>query len=236
MKDIIYSCHQPNFLPWIGYFHKIINSDIFILLDNVQYTKNSVANRNKLKGLQGEQFITVPISKRISNSSFFSYNEAVFAQKKWYEKPIKTITQNYSKSKHFEKYKNVIFDILMMDNFCEMNISFIKFIIKEYKIETEILLMSQIDKMDCNKNDLLISIGKYLNANIYLSGNGARSYNDEKKFNENAIKIIYQEFEHPIYNQLYSPFTPFLSILDLLFNEGEKGKYFLLEQNFKAEL
>ncbi|MDH5414101.1 MAG: WbqC family protein, partial [Flavobacteriaceae bacterium] len=86
MDKKVFSCHQPNFLPWVGYFHKIYNSDIFVLLDEVQYPKNSVANRNKIKSAQGDQFITVPITKKINNSSFFTYKEATFAQKNWYEK------------------------------------------------------------------------------------------------------------------------------------------------------
>ena len=150
MKDIIYSCHQPNFFPWIGYFHKIMNSDIFVILDEVQYTKNSVANRNKIKSAQGEQFITVPISKKFNNSSFFTYRQADFAQKNWYIKVIKSIEQSYKKSKYFDQYKDVIFDILKAENFCELNINFIKFILSELDIKTQILLMSEISGLSIN--------------------------------------------------------------------------------------
>lgn len=228
MKNIIYSCHQPNFLPWIGYFHKIYISDIFVLLDNIQYTKNSVANRNKIKGPQGEQFITVPVSKKTNGSSFFSYLDAEIAQERWYEKAIKTIEQNYRKCKYFDKYKNVIFDILKIDNFSNMNISFIKFVLNEFEIKTRIFLLSEMKGIDGKKNELVINIGNYFDANIYLSGNGARVYNDERQFKENNIEIVYQKFNHPEYNQLNtSSFIPFLSIIDLLFNEGKDGVYFL---------
>jgi hypothetical protein len=230
MRDTVFSCHQPNFLPWIGYFHKILNSDIFVLLDQVQYTKNSVANRNKIKSIQGNQFVTIPISKKVNNSSFFSYLDAEIAQERWYEKGIKTIEQNYKKAPYYDEYKDTIFEILRKDKFCDINIAFIKFILLEFEIETKILLMSKLKEISGNKNDLLVSIGNHLNANIYLSGNGARSYNDDDKFKENNILIKYQEFEHPVYSQLHPPFTPFLSVLDLLFNEGKKGKRFFLKQ------
>ena len=231
MDKKVFSCHQPNFLPWVGYFHKIYNSDIFVLLDEVQYPKNSVANRNKIKSAQGDQFITVPITKKINNSSFFTYKEANFAQKNWSEKTIKSIEQSYKKSEYYEAYKDDIFDILKMDNFCDMNIRFIKFVLKEYKIDTEIRLMSEINGLTGKKNDLLIEIGMLLNANVYLSGSGARSYNDEKKFKQNNLIIKYQDFKHPEYKQLYPPFIPFLSIIDLLFNEGNQGRELLQKQN-----
>lgn len=233
MKDIIYSCHQPNFFPWIGYFHKIMSSDIFVILDEVQYSKNSVANRNKIKGVQGEQLITVPISKKINNSSFFSYREAAFAQINWYEKVMKSMEQSYKKAKYFDEYKDVIFDILKVDNFCELNIRFIKFILLEFDIKTQILLMSEISGLSGTKNDLLIEIGTFLNANMYLSGNGARAYNDADKFKDNGISIEYQLFRQPEYHQLYPPFVPFISVIDLLFNEGNRGKHFLKKQEFK---
>lgn len=230
MNDKIFSCHQPNFLPWIGYFHKILNSDTFILLDEVQYTKNSIANRNKIKSISGEQFITIPVSKKVNGSSFFSYLETEIAQENWHIKVTKTIEQNYKKSPFYNEYKEVIFEILKKSNFCDINITFIKFILLEFEIKTEILLLSQLNNISGKKNDLLINIGNHLNANIYLSGNGARDYNEEGKFNQNGIKIIYQKFEHPVYSQLHPPFKPFLSILDLLFNEGKNGKNLLREQ------
>ncbi len=231
MRSIIYSCHQPNFLPWVGYFHKIISSDFFVILDEVQYTKNSVANRNKIKSSQGEQLITVPISKKINNKSFFSYREANFAQDNWYKKIIKSIEQNYKSAEYYDKYKEVIFENLRMDSFVEMNINFIKFIVSEYDIDTKILLMSELNELSGMKNDLIISIGNCLNANVYLSGNGARNYNDPKKFEENGITLKYQEFVPQEYSQLFPPFIPYLSVLDLLFNEGDKGKFFMNKQN-----
>ncbi len=227
MKDIVFSCHQPNFLPWIGYFHKVKNSDIFVILDEVQYPKNSVANRNRIKSVQGGEFITVPIRKKVNNSSFFSYREASFAQEKWFNKVFKSIEQNYRKTEYYNEYKEVIFDLFNIERFYEMNISFIKFILSEFEINTKVLLMSDLEGIYGKKNDLLINIGKHLNANVYLSGIGAKNYNDIEEFEKNDILVNYQKFNHPKYSQLYPPFSPNLSVLDLLFNEGKNGRSFL---------
>ena len=132
--------------------------------------------------MHGEQYITIPISKKANGSSFFSYIDAEIAQRRWYEKIIKTIEQNYRKALYYDQYKDVVFKILKNDDFCTLNITFIKFILKEFEVNTEILLMSELSGVSGKKSDLLISIGNYLEANIYLSGNGAKSYNEVDKF------------------------------------------------------
>ena len=236
MSDIIYSCHQPNFIPWLGYFHKILNSDYFVILDEVQYVKNTIANRNKIKTSSGEQYITVPIAKRVNDSSFFSYKVARIADENWHIKAFKTIEQNYTHSKYFSTYKNEIFEIFKMKDFCEMNICFIQFILQEFEITSKILLMSDLKGISGKKSELLVNIGNALGANIYLSGNGARSYNEADEFEKNDILIRYQKFNHPEYCQLYPPFLPYLSVLDLLFNEGSKGKSFLEKQEFGTSI
>ena len=115
-----------------------------------------------------------------------------------------------------------------MNNFCEMNIEFINYILLKFEIQTKTVLQSELRNLSGTKNELLISVGKSLGASIYLSGNGARSYNEEEKFKNENIFIEYQDFKHPNYSQLFPPFTPYLSIVDLLFNEGTDGaKQFL---------
>ena len=231
MKDIIYSCHQPNFIPWLGYFHKIAHSDVFVILDEVQYTKNSVANRNKIKSINGEQLITIPIIKKVNGSSFFPYSKAIIADSKWYDKFFKTLDQNYNKSPFYNQYKHILFELFMIGNFSEMNIKFIKFILLEFEIKTEIVLLSKLSDISGAKNNLLISIGNSIGANIYLSGIGARSYTKEEEFENKNISVLYQDFKHPKYFQLFSPFTPYLSVLDLLFNEGKDGAKFIVQNN-----
>lgn len=224
MNKKVYSCHQPNFIPWIGFFHKILSSDIFVILDEVQYTKNSVANRNSIRTSNGSSYVNVPISKKINNSSFFKYNEAKIAFEDWYVKPLKSIYQNYNRSEYFNLYFDKLSDLFKIGNFCKMNIEFIYFIKKELEINTEIILMSNIGEDLGKNNDLIISIGKSISANSYLSGNGAKKYNDIDKFNDEGIELVYQKYTPVNYKQLHSPFIENLSIIDLLFNEGPNSK------------
>jgi cephalosporin hydroxylase len=140
---------------------------------------------------------------------------------------MKTIHQNYSKSRCFKDFIDVIEEIFEIENFCELNIAFIREMMKIFKIETDVHLMSELLETSFKNNDLLIEIGKQLGCSTYLSGKGASKYNDAEKFKINGIKLEYQQFESPVYEQMFSPFVSNLSILDLLFNEGQNGAKFI---------
>ena len=227
MNKRVYSCHQPNFLPWIGYFNKILKSDCFVILDEVQYVKNSVANRNLIKTSNGSDYITVPVGKKVNNSSFFTYREAEIADARWNVKALKTIHQNYSKSRFFEDFIGLIERIFEIKSFCELNVTFIREMMNVFNIETQVLLMSDIIETSVKNNDLLIEIGTKIGGSIYLSGQGARKYNDIEKFKLNGINLEYQSYEPQVYEQMFLPFVSNLSILDLLFNEGENGAKYI---------
>ena len=140
---------------------------------------------------------------------------------------MKTIEQNYRASAFYEDYKNEVCEILNSNNFCDMNIEFIKFILREFDINTSLYLQSDLKGIKGSKNNLIVEIGKHFEADVYLSGQGAKKYNNENQFLENGIQILYQNFKHPLYNQLHPPFVSHLSILDLLFNQGKNGKRYI---------
>ena len=228
MDGLTYSLHQPNFIPWLGYFNKIARSDIFIYLDNVQYVKNTIANRNKLRDKNSDILITVPITRKVNGRSFFPYREAVIADKIWYRKLFKLLQYNYKTTTYYKKYISVLESIFTLDDFCHMNIQFIEFVLKEFDISTKTYIMSVLGDDFGKKTDMLINLGKVINGNVYLSGQGARKYNDEGLFRQNNIRLIYQEYKHPVYKQVYEPFIPFLSVLDLLLNCGPDGRKYII--------
>jgi len=224
----ILSIHQPNFLPWIGYFDKINKSDVFVILDEVQLPRGkSVANRNKIKTPQGEMELVVPISKPKGNEGKVTYREARIADGKWAKKALKAIELNYSKAPFFDKYFSVIKDLFSKGDFCQMNVDFIKYVVKELEINTEIELLSRKEGEYGNKNDLIVNLCRHFDANVYLSGKGAQKYNDPLYLKQYGIKLEYQEFEHPVYTQLHGEFIPYLSVLDLLMNHGPQSKNYL---------
>jgi len=224
----ILSIHQPNFLPWLGYFNKIRKSDIFIILDNVQIPRGkSVANRNKIKSPQGEHELVVPLSKPKGHDGKVTYNMAQIADHKWSKKALKAIKMNYSKAEFFEKYYPFLENLFAQKDFAKMNIDFIKYVVSELNINTTLKLLSNLNDNLGNKNELIVNLCWHFNAKVYLSGKGAKKYNDPNYMNKNGIQLIYQEFEHPVYKQLHNDFIPYLSILDLLMNYGPKSKQFI---------
>ncbi|MBT3362554.1 MAG: WbqC family protein [Chloroflexi bacterium] len=223
--------HQPNFLPWIGYFYKIAHSDAFVLLDNVQYTKNSFINRNKIKTPHGEAWLTVPVKKSGKFGQAIhevEINNAV----KWKNKHLKTIEMNYKKANFFNYLFSNLEEIYLnteTNNLCQLNIRLIQFISSIFKLQTRLYRSSEIAAQGDNTL-LLIDICKKLGADTYMSGFGGIKYQDEELFKEAGIKLEYYDFTHPTYLQLWGEFSPNLSAIDLIFNCGSESSSVMLDQ------
>ena len=214
--------HQPNYLPWLGYFYKIAQCDKFVVLDEVQYPKGSVSNRNLVQGTnQDPVLLTVPISH--TNGSFQTYlNTLIDNQKPWAEKHLKTIFYGYNKTPHFK----VIYEALELllkkkyTNIGELNITLIQWAMQQMKIETELFFFSEMKIDATEKNDRIIKICQKLQADTYRPGKGGLSYQDDQLFEASGIKIAPLNFKHPEYNQGKSSFSPNLSFIDAFFHIG----------------
>jgi len=232
MEHKIVSVHQPNFIPWIGYFNKIIKSDIFVILDNVQIPRGtSVANKNKIICKQGVLELVVPISHPKGNNRISTYREVLFPEKNWYVKSLKTLESVYQKAPFYNDVIPFIKATFEKNDLCEMNVFFLFEVCKLLSIKTEIVLMSDLKNIEGSKNELIISICKKMNATIYLSGKGAASYNDPLAYNKIGVELIYQEYTPVAYQQIHSKnFVANLSIVDALFNIGFEGVSELLKR------
>lgn len=220
---MIISIHQPQFLPWLGYFDKIYKSDAFVFLDNAQYKKNEYQNRNKIRSKNGTFWLTVPVI--IKNRFGQKINEVEINNLvDWKRKHIESIKQNYNKAKHFLEYKFFIDELYSKkwNKLVDINTFTVLSILKILGIERQIYFELQLNITE-SKTDRLIEICKKLDADTYLSGIGAREYLEEEKFKNAGIKLVYQEFIHPVYTQVYSGFEENLSIIDLIFNCGKIG-------------
>ncbi len=217
---MIVAIHQPNFLPWIGYFYKILKCDTFVFLDNVQYTKNSFINRNKIKTSQGELWLTVPVT--------FSFGQKILEVRinnnsDWRKKHLKTFELNYKKASFFEEIYEMIKNVYYEDDWlylADLNIALILTISDYLGIKRKFIKASELEA-EGKSTELLISIVKKLNGDVYLSGFGGAKYQEETAFEESGIKLLYYDFQHPIYKQLWGDFIPNLSVIDLLFNCGK---------------
>ncbi|MBI2654850.1 WbqC family protein [Candidatus Woesearchaeota archaeon] len=218
--------HQINYLPWIGYFNKIKICDVFVFLDSVDYVKNNYMNRNKIKTNTGWCYLTIPIERRYYRKPFNMVtlpNNADWADNHW-----KTIELNYRKAPYFNSYKDFFEKSYksLPKILGEFNEKFIRHIIKLLDINTELLKSSDLNlDRELKKTDLLLEIVRRTNGVTYISGVGAKNYMEIEKFTD--VNLEFQNFVHPDYHQLHGDWIPYLSIIDLIFNEGEKSKNFI---------
>ncbi len=211
--------HQPNYIPWIGYFYKIYKSDIFIFLDDVQYEKNGYSDRNCIKTPQGMCYLKIPVELQSSKTN---YNKVrIKNELGWKEKHLKTISMNYKKSKYYDVVYSDLVNIYYnsFEDLSSFNIELIKCICTKLNINTKFLISSELDITGMSTERLINIINK-CNGNYYLSGLGGKNYQDELLYKENNIELEYLNIKLPSYNQLWGDFIPNLSILDLLFNCG----------------
>jgi len=221
----VISIHQPNYLPWIGYFYKIVSADTFVFLDNVDYqygNSSSVTNKAKIKTNSGVQLLSVPVKK--TKGLRFIKEMPVDNGQPWQRKHLNSIKLTYCKSPFFEPVFELLEGTLnsKTELLATLNETLIANICNYLLIPTNLVKASDLSIEQEDRNIRLIEICKKLNGDIYLSGNGGKKYNNATLFNEKGIEIKYTEFVHPTYNQLHGTFIPNLSVIDMLFMEGSK--------------
>lgn len=217
---------QSNYIPWKGYFDMIASVDVFVIYDEVQYTKNDWRNRNLIKTKNGLQWLTIAVKQERLTQAI--YETEVF-KKNWTKKHIGTLQANYAKTSYFSEYKNRIFDIYenASTNLSEINLDFIKEICVILDIDTKIIDSRSLN-LSGNKQEKLIQACKQLDADVYLSGPAAKSYIDEAVFENQNISVEWMDYSnYKVYNQLHPPFEHGVSVLDLIFNEGPNSKEYL---------
>jgi hypothetical protein len=217
---------QSNYMPWKGYFDLIHAVDVFVFLEDVQYTKFDWRNRNKIKTSTGLKWITVPVKGGIQNKIFeIKINNSI----DWSEKQKRQITANYSRTSYFHSYRDDIFEIFSrrFETLSELNISAIMRIAGLLGIETKFLNSMDIQSSG-RKEDKLIDICHRIEADVYVSGPSAKRYINENKFLTSSITLLYHDYSgYPEYPQLWGGFNHNVSIIDLLFNCGEESAYYI---------
>ena len=224
----IISIHQPVYLPWLGFFEKIISSEKFVFLDDVQYEKNGFQNRNKIRTSEGDIWLTVPVKTK---SKTLLKNVKIDDSSNWMKKHSKSILLNYSQSKFFDDYWPELKKIYekKYDHLMEINIEIIKFLLKKFEIKTKTIFSSEL-KITEKGSDRIIKICRVLDADTYISGIGGKEYLSKEDFIKNKINLKFQNFKHPKYQQLFDPFYSNMAAIDLLFNEGSNAVKIIKKQ------
>ncbi len=226
---MIVTIHQPQYIPWINYFEKILRSDVFVILDDVQYQKNGVQNRNKIKTPNGSAWLTLPVhsdlQKMINEIEIVGLNHKI--------KNLKTLKMNYAKAKYFDSFLEIISETLTNDdlNLSNVSIDIIKNILDIIGYRGDIVKSSDLSVGGVGSEKVL-NLCKEVGASSYLSGKGGQNYLDLTEFNDCGIGILMQDYSHPVYNQCHNvnEFILDLSIIDLIFNEGENARK-IIEKN-----
>ncbi len=221
---MIISINQPAYMPWLGYFNRIARSDLHIVLDHVQFEKNSVTNRNKVLLNQEPLWLTIPVLTK-GQSDNLSINSLMIDPKvNWKKKHTTSITQAYSKSPYWAEFKEqlatfFLLDLNILNSFLKENLNLFTLYLG---IETPILFSSSYNFKE-KKSDLVLEICKKFNAKKYISGPFGRDYLELDKFRDCDIDVIFDEYTHPSYPQNSKQFVPYLSCLDLIANCGKQS-------------
>jgi hypothetical protein len=212
---------QSNYIPWKGYFSAISKVDVFVIYDEMQYTKRDWRNRNLIKTPNGLKWLSIPVE--VKGKYFQKINETKVSDKKWNKSHLGLLKQNYSKAKYYKETIGWIEELYMNCNFeylSEINLYFVREINKYLNINAEIRFSKDFDLHE-DRNQRLINICKELNATDYYSGPAAKFYMDEDLFNNNNIKVHYFDYANfKKYDQLYGDFEHGVSIFDIIFNQG----------------
>jgi WbqC-like protein len=218
--------HQPNYVPWLGYFHKLANCDTFVHLDAVQFPRGqSFAARNRIKTPNGPAWLTVPVSRPHGRDGRVTYAEVTFADEGWREKHLRTVEMSYGRAAHYD-------DILPLyrtgletgDTLVGVNVALVEAIVGLLGIDTRFVLLSELLSAFGQKNELIGEICHALGADVYLSGSGGgREYADAAALAALGVDLRFDEYEPAVYPQLWGDFEPRLSVLDALFNCGVEG-------------
>lgn len=219
---MIIAAHQPQYMPWLGYFDKLAQSDHFVLLDTVQFKKNEWQNRNRIKSARGWQWLTVPVSFRFPEKiAEVSINN----QGQWQKAHNQSLITNYHKAPFFDwvmSFWQEIYD-RSWKNIAELNIHIIKKLTSMLDIKTRIHVASELGEFPAGPDERLIALVRHFGGKTYLAGSGGKQYMDMKKWQTAGVDVTFQEYNHPVYPQLFGSFESNLSILDLLFNCGPKS-------------
>jgi hypothetical protein len=219
---MIVAVHQPQYLPWLGYFDKIASADVFVLLDTVQYKKNEWQNRNRIKGPSGWQWLTVPVTYRFGQM----IDDVIINNREhWQRRQSQAILSNYGKAPFRDDLMHMMDGIFSRpwEHLSHLNIFTVKMLSKILGISTPVYVASELPPFPDRPDERLIAIAGYFGAETYLAGSGGRDYMNLEKFERAGIEVRFQDYRHPVYRQLFAGFEPFLSVVDLILNHGSES-------------
>ncbi|MGD2029654.1 MAG: WbqC family protein [Desulfobacterales bacterium] len=223
-KKMIVSANQPYFFPYPGFFYKAHHSDIFVILDDVQFPRGTTwTTRNRFKNHQGSLWITVPVKKKGLGLQKISAVR-ICHDGKWEKKHLESLKHAYVNAPYLKDHLNFLEELFStkFEKLIDLNLKTIRHLMKHLQIDTKIILLSELNIKE-KGNRLLIEICKKLGATQFLAQRAARKYLDTNRFKESGIGLTDINPTSPVYPQLWGSFIQNLSALDLVLNCGLKA-------------
>ena len=222
--------HQPEFMPWAGFFHKMGNVDCYVVFDHVQFKKRYFENRNKIKNGDEAIWVSLPV---ISKGRYLQpINEVeVDNSSPWQRKLWEKIRHSYGKARCYSEYSDEVQKIIIGNKYeklFDFNIVFIEWFRKVLDIKTPIVFSSTLGVGSYTASDLILEICRRMGASRYLCGPSGKDYLCIEDFRRSGVEIEWQDFKHPVYQQKGREFIPYLSTIDMVFNCGFQSKEILL--------
>jgi hypothetical protein len=226
---MILSANQPYFSPYPGFFYKVCLSDIFVILDTVQFPQGTTwVTRNRFKNHQGTLWMTIPVWKKGLGLQRID-RVRICHEGRWAKKHVESLKNAYEKAPYFEDHLEFVESLFSsdMEKIADLNLQIIRYLLDQLHIETKLVLLSELG-IETGGDRLLIELCEELGADRFLTQKGVKKYLDESLFQDTGIELAYFKPPSPIYPQLWGSFIPNLSGFDLLFNCGPKARDVLI--------
>ncbi|MFK7889182.1 MAG: WbqC family protein [Granulosicoccus sp.] len=219
---------QPTYLPWLGYFDLMDQSDVFVFLDDVQFSRQSWQQRNRIRTDKGLEWLTLPVPKKgVSKTAIkdIPLGESM----KFPHSHLASVEQHYSQCPYFEEYFAELRQLMQSKTdktthprLASLTMSLIIWQSKQLGISSRILCSSEMNVAG-TRTERLVRMCKAVKATTYLSPAGSVDYlvNEHREFDAAGLSLRFHHYEHPQYKQRYTPFQPYATTLDLLFNCGQ---------------
>lgn len=224
---------QPSYIPWRGYFHQIHKADVFVFYDDVQYDKHGWRNRNRIKTHQGTRWLTIPVLSNHAPVEHTPIRQIMIDRRQpWNRKHWMTLAQSYTSAPFFSRYAEILEafyrnpPLYLADFTIELTVA----LARQLGIDHTRFMRSSEMSVTGAKTERLIHILNCLGADHYITGPAAKGYIDPSQFTSAGIQLEYMEYNYPEYEQLYPPYDPQVSILDLMFMTGSQALSYIVDK------
>ncbi len=226
---MIVSTNQPYFFPYPGFFYKAHLSDVFVILDEIQFPRGATwVTRNRFKHDQGTLWMTIPVWKKGLGLQYFD-KVRIFDEGRWVKKHLASLKSAYARAPYLVDHLNFVESIFSSDlkKLIDLNLTIIRYLMEHLHINTEVILLSELG-IESRGDQLLIEICRHIGASHFLAQNAALKFLNKDPFHEAGIQLRSFPPLSLVYPQLWGNSIPNLSTLDLILNCGPKAHDILI--------